>query len=378
MMARKIKIILIISSLKQGGAERVITYIASYLKKEKYEISLILYEKKGEFLDELPGHIHIYDFRKRTPRDFIRLILSTRKVIKEAKPDIVLSFLFYTNIVTGLAVLFLKRNFKIILSERNYPPEFLLRTHFGWVKKLLMMFTYPKADLVIPNSNLTKIELGKNFNVRSDKLKTIYNPIDLEKVIEKSHEEVVHPFFGDKNSQVIISVGRLVSQKRFDRLLRVFSLVKKLNENARLIIVGDGELRAYLSELAVELNIHESVDFIGFQANPYAWVFKADIFVLSSDFEGFPNVLLESMACRTPIISTDCPSGPNEVIVNGVNGLLVPPHDEEGMAVAVNTLLDNRELREKFAKEGLNRVEEFAIEKILPQYEDLFVSNINL
>ena len=274
MMARKIKIILIISSLKQGGAERVITYIASYLNKEKYEVSLILYEKKGDFLDELPGYIHIYDFRKRTPWDFIRLILSTRKVIKEAKPDIVLSFLFYTNIVTGLAVLFLKRSFKIILSERNFPPEFLLRTRLGWIKKLLMMFTYPKADLVIPNSNLTKIELGKNFNVRSDKLKTIYNPIDLENVFEKSHEEVAHPFFEDKHWQVIISVGRLVSQKRFDRLLRVFSIVKKLNENARLIIVGEGGLRADLCELAVKLNIQESVDFVGFKANPYAWIFN--------------------------------------------------------------------------------------------------------
>jgi len=375
-MTRKIKIFLIISSLGHGGAQRVITYIASYLKKEKYEISLILYEKKGEFLVELPEHIHIYDLRKRTPWDFIRLILSTRKVIKKGNPDIVLSFLFYTNIVTGLAVLFLNRGFKIIFSERNYPPEYLLRTHLGWIKKWLMKFTYRKADLVIPNSKLTKIALGKYFNVRSDKLKTIYNPIDLEKVIARSHEEVAHPFFEDKHSQVIISVGRLVSQKRFDRLLRVFSLVKKLNEKARLIIIGEGELRADLCELAVKLNIQESVDFVGYKANPYAWISKADIFVLSSDYEGFPNVLLESMACEIPIISTDCP-GPSEIIKNGENGILVRPRDEEGMATAVNALLDNRELREKFAKEGLNRVEEFAIEKILPQYEDLFVSNIN-
>lgn len=376
-MTRKIKIILIISSLRQGGAERIITYIASYLRQEKYEISLILYDKKGPYLAEIPKYINIYDFRKRTPLDFIRLIFCTRKVIKEVKPDIVLSFLSYTNIVTGLSILFLKRGFKIIFSERNYPPESLRRIKFGWAKKWLMKFTYQKADLILPNSNLTKVALEKYFHVRSDKLKTIYNPIDLGKVIERSREEVAHPFFEDKNSQVIISIGRLVEQKRFDRLLRVFSYVAKQNEKVCLVVIGEGELQIVLSELAVKLNIHESVDFVGFQENPYAWISKADIFVLSSDYEGFPNVMLESMACKTPVISTDCPSGPNEIITNGENGILVAPDDEEGMATAVNTLLNNKELREKFSKEGFKKVNEFAIEKIIPQYEELFVSNIN-
>ena len=376
-MNRKIKILLIISSLGQGGAQRVITYIASYLRKDKYEISIVLYEKKGEYLVEIPKHIRIYDFQKRTPWDFFRLIFSTRNLIKEAKPDIVLSFLFYTNIVTGLAVLFLKKSFKIIFSERNYPPEYLRRIHFGWIKKCLMKFTYRKADLIIPNSNLTKVALEKIFYVQSAKIKTIYNPIDLEKVVGKSHEEVTHPFFEGKHSQVIISVGRLAGQKRFDRLLRVFSLVKNQNENVCLIIIGEGNQRTVLCELAVKLNIHESVEFVGFKENPYAWISKSDIFVLSSDYEGFPNVLLEAMACETPIVSTDCLSGPREIITNGKNGILVPTLDDEGMATAVNTLLNDKEQREKFSNEGFKKVEEFTIGKIIPQYEELFVSQTN-
>jgi len=375
-MIKKNKILLIISSLRQGGAERVFTYIASYLDKKKYEITLILYEEKGPYLADLPGHIKIYDFQKQNSWDLFKLIFRTRRVIANVKPDMVLSFLFYTNIVTGLAVLFLKRKFKNIFLERSYPPEYLRRIPFGWIKKWLMIFTYRTGDLIITNSKKTEIVLEKKFHVQSKKVRTIYNPIDLERVITKSKEGVAHPFFDKKHSQVIVSAGRLTGQKRFDRLLRVFSIVKKMNPEACLIIIGEGDLRPVLCELAVKLNVHEAVEFIGFKNNPWAWISKADIFVLSSDYEGFPNVLLESMACKTPIVSTDCLSGPGEIITNGENGLLVPTLDEEGMAAAVNTLLNDKELRRKFSQAGFEGIDEYGINKILPQYERLFASEL--
>ncbi len=375
-MTKKIKILLIISSLRQGGAERVITYIASYLNKDKYEVSLILYEKKGPNLDDLPDDIRIYDLQKRSSLDLFKIIFQTRKIIKEVKPDVVLSFLFYTNIITSFAVLFLPGKLKTILSERSYPPEYLRSVPFGWIKKWLMKFIYRTADLIVTNSKKTGIVLEKEFHVRSESVKTIYNPIDLERVISKSKEGIVHPFF-KKNSKVIISVGRLAQPKRFDRLLRVFVSVKKMNPEVYLIIIGEGDLRPVLCELAVKLNVSESVEFVGFKENPWAWISKADIFVLSSDYEGFPNVLLESMACKTPIVSTDCLSGPGEIITNGENGLLVPTLDEEGMVAAVNMLLNDKALRSEFSENGFKRIEEFGINKILPQYESLFVSQSN-
>ncbi len=130
-MIKKIKILLIISSLRQGGAERVMTYIASYLNKDKYEISLALYEKKGEYLNCLPEYIRIHDFQKKNSWDFFKMIWRSRRVVKEEKPDIVLSFLFYTNIITSFAVLFLPGKLKTILSERSYPPEYLRSVPFG-------------------------------------------------------------------------------------------------------------------------------------------------------------------------------------------------------------------------------------------------------
>lgn len=371
-MVRKTKLLLIIPALTRGGAERVLTYIACFLSKKEYEISLILYEKRGGFLEELPKNIHIYDFQKRAPWDFVKLVWLTRKVIKETKPDIVLSFLFFSNIVTGLSVLFLKRSFKIIYSERNYLPEYLRRIRFGWVKKWLMEFAYRRADRIIPNSKATRTALEKHYNVSSDRLHPIYNPIDLDKVRKKSHEDVAHPFFSGEPKQVIIGVGRLEEQKRFDRLLRAFSRVKDRNESARLIVLGEGKLKNDLGELVSKLNLNNLVEFVGSKKNPYAWISKADILVLSSDFEGFPNVILESMACETSVVSTDCLSGPGEVIVNGENGILVPPLDEEALADAINRLLNDQALRQRFAEEGKKKVEEFRLEEILPQYEALF------
>jgi glycosyltransferase involved in cell wall biosynthesis len=375
-MAKKIKILLIISALRHGGAERVITYIASYLNKEKYEITLVLYEKKGEFLAEIPEWVRIYDLQKKNALDLFKMIFRSRRVITDVKPDIVLSFLFYTNIITSIAVLLLRKNFKTILSERSYPPEYLRRIPFGWFKKWLITISYRNADLIVTNSKKTEIALEQKFHVRSEMVKTIYNPIDLKRIIRKSKESITHPFF-EKNSKVIISVGRLAEPKKFDRLLRVFASVKKNNDKVFLIVIGEGVLRPDLCELAVKLKVNKSVEFVGFKENPWAWISRADIFVLSSDYEGFPNVLLESMACKTPIVSTDCLSGPGEIITNGENGLLVPTLDEEGMVVAVNALLNDKGLRKKYSDKGFKSIEEFGISKIIPQYESLFVPQFN-
>ncbi len=147
--------------------------------------------------------------------------------------------------------------------------------------------------------------------------------------------------------------------------------MEKNKKNVYLIILGEGILRKELEILASKLNINKCVDFVGFKFNPYAWIAKADIFVLSSDFEGLPNVVIEAMACGTPVISTDCASGPNELITNGKNGILVPTVDENALAEAMGTLLRNENLRKKFSKRARKRAEDFRIEKIIPQYEEL-------
>jgi len=144
-------------------------------------------------------------------------------------------------------------------------------------------------------------------------LKTIYNPISLREIEEKFREKIDHPFFKDNNA-VVVSAGRFVIQKRFDRLLKAFSLLKKQQENACLIILGKGELHDKLKILVSRLNLDKCVDFVGFKFNPYAWISRADIFVLSSDWEGCPNVIIEAMACGLPIIGTEVGGIPDFLI----------------------------------------------------------------
>jgi glycosyltransferase involved in cell wall biosynthesis len=371
MRVKKKKIAFIILSLSFGGAERVLIHLINHLNKEKYSICLVLFEDILDYKEDLHFSGEIVYLNKKSRWDFFKLIIKLRKTLRTFQPDTVFSFLHYTNIVTVMASLFLKKEFKLILCERSYPPKYLPKVRLGYLKKWLMRFTYRKADKILTVSKSIARVLEEDFNIKSEKIKTIYNPVILEEIKDKCQKEIKHPFFEDERAQIVISVGRLVEAKRFDRLLRTFSLVKEKRDRVYLIILGEGGLRKELENLSLELRVDKRTDFVGFQSNPYAWMHKADIFVLSSDFEGFPNVILEAMACGTPVISTDCPSGPNEIIVNGQNGVLVPTEDEKALAGAVLRLLKNEPLRRTLSEEAKRRVETFRIEKILPQYEEV-------
>jgi glycosyltransferase involved in cell wall biosynthesis len=184
-------------------------------------------------------------------------------------------------------------------------------------------------------------------------------------------ESVDHPFFDEKN-QVIIGVGRLTRAKRFDRLIRVFKSVHEALPQARLIIVGDAEKRQELQALIDDLKLNDHVQIVGFKKNPYAWISKADVFVLSSDYEGFPNSVLESMACGTPVVSVDCPFGPSEIIENGIDAELVPLDDDKALAERIRALLTDKARSSRFSENAIQKVKNYSLDRIIPQYEKLF------
>jgi len=354
----------------EGGAERVITNIMTHLDKEKYEISLVLFEKIGPYLYQIPDYVKLYDFKKKSRYSFLKLILNLNRLFRKVKPNTVVSFMAYTSVVVLMAKFISGCRFNLVTSVRTYLSHVTSNIRLSRIRYFLYKSLFNYADFIVVPSAGVKKDLEKKFNIIQKKIKIIHNPIDLKKIMKLKEEEVKDVRIKEKS--FLLTVGRLTKAKGHPYLLRAYSRINEEVEEG-LLILGTGEDEEKLKSLVNELGIQERVLFLGFQKNPYKFMNRASIFVLSSLWEGFPNVLLEAMVCGVPIISTDCPSGPSEIITNGKNGILVPPADEKTLADAMLTLLKDENLRNKFSKNGKRRAEVFRIEEILPQYEELFL-----
>ena len=227
------------------------------------------------------------------------------------------------------------------------------------------------SDRIVVASEGIKEECVAAYKAERSKVVTINNSVDVQSVGRFSLESV------DAESPpghfVISTAGRLAAEKNIAVLVKAFALLRK-DLKAKLWIVGDGPERPYLESLAASLNIKDDIVFWGFQENLYKFIQKSDIFVHTSLFEGFGNIILEAMACGVPVIATDCPFGPREIINNGENGILVPVSDEVALAKALKMVLENKEARDRFVENAYKRLSEFTPEKMVRSYEDVFLS----
>jgi len=364
------KIFFVLPNMESGGTERKVTILLRYLKKKNYDLTLILIEKSGVQLDDVPKDIRILDLKKKNRFDFFKVIIRLGKILKKEKPDAVISFAFYANVITLLAKHIFKPKSKIVISEVSFPKAYLLHGRWGFLKRKLMGYAYKKADKIICISKGLSQYIGSEFKIFPDKICTIYNPIEIERIQNLSLEDIKHPFLDKRKHgfKLIISVGRLTFAKRLDILLKAFAQVRK-KKKVLLLILGDGPLYKDLKKLRKELRLEKSVDFLGYVNNPYSWMAQADLFVLTSQWEGFGMVIPEAMACGVPVIFTDCYFGPSEIITHQVNGLLVPPNDIDAIADAIEFILNNDNIRENLVKEGRKRAEDFRSEKIAFEYE---------
>jgi len=323
-ITRKKKILLVIPSLAGGGAEMIM--ILKYLDYDIFLPILVVFNNIGEYCGEIPSSVPIVELNKRNKLDFFKLIFKLRALIKKEKPDILFSMLNYANFIAVIATFFLRLKPKIVLSERNDPNMHVAHSNFSYLVFLLIKFTYKYANKIIVISGGIKDALIKNFMLIEDRIVVIYNPLDIEKVKKLCNENVSDELFKNK-AKTIIAVGRLSKQKNYGLLLNAFCLARENLSDLQLIILGQGELEEQMKTLAIKLKINNCVHFLGFKKNPFPWIKRSDVFVLSSIWEGFGNVITEAMACGVPVISTDCASGPNEIITSGKNGILVPVDD---------------------------------------------------
>lgn len=365
----RVKVLFVVGDMEGWGAQRVVVNLISNIDREKFLPILVLSKKKGECLDELPDDVKIYDLGRRGLRDFPKLIFRLAMILMKERPRIVYSVLFHSNILSLLAKSIAPVSARIIICEQisNVIYDHVnQRSLYKWFMKKL----YPRADLLIAASEGVKRDLIENMGIRPDKIKVIYNPLDIEKIRMLANESNGNET--DNSTPLITNIGRLDIQKGHNYLLKAFSIVRK-KMAAKLMIIGDGEKMDELRALAKDLGIEKDVAFAGYQRNPFKFVARSNLYVNSSIFEGFGYTVVEAIALGLPVIATACPHGPDEIIKDRKSGILIPPADETTMAEAIMMVLEDEKLRKSLSIEGSKRAEDFSVDRIVGEYERTFM-----
>ncbi len=379
-----------INSLTSGGAEKVVLTLLERFKHSGKTLELILIEKERfyELPNEIPAN-YLTDYESmengilKMPYLFV-CAFRLKKSIK--KPgQIVQSHLLRASFINVLAKLFgSKHHAQIVVHSRiNFDHKPI---YYQVIAKWIYQFIFQRADSVISICEVMKNELDEYLDLKDHPMhRAIYNPHNIGEIQQRA-KEAVQDFDFHNNKKYIISVGRIVKGKRLDDLIYAFQKIEKHHSNTELIFIGDGDLRGPLEQLSTELKIQDKLHFLGYQQNPFAYISRSDILVLTSEREGLPNILIEAMACGTALISSDCISGPREIIhpesdlsrqlknqiEYGDYGLLYPVGAIDLLARSLQLLLEDDTLRQEFIKEGFERVKDFDQVKIAEQYLRLF------
>jgi glycosyltransferase involved in cell wall biosynthesis len=361
------KIVLIMPSLSGGGAERVFVTLANKFVNLGHFVDLVLLSHSGKYFKELDETVNTVSLN--STRVIFSVLPLTKYLRKLDKKDtFILSTMRHINILAIVAKILSRSDVKLIIREANTYSVATKTTNsvklrvFDFLAKLL----YPLATkIVAPSEGIYNDLIKLNANLNS-KINIIYNPIDLPLIHKKSRESI-SPLFKNIEMPIILAIGSLTPQKNFSFLLKAFSKIAH-KIDAVLIILGEGEQRTKLLEMSKSLCIDHKVYLPGFVENPYAFIAKAKLLALSSKYEGLPNVLLQAAALDIPIVSTNCPSGPSEILENGRWGRLVGLSDIEAMASAIEDGCNNKLL--PIPAEIVRS--QYSIDKIGKKYIDLF------
>jgi N-acetylgalactosamine-N,N'-diacetylbacillosaminyl-diphospho-undecaprenol 4-alpha-N-acetylgalactosaminyltransferase len=374
------KIAVFIYSLGGGGAERVVSQLIPYLENNGFDVYLVLMNNTCVYPFETKNKPFFLENSKTTESNVLKflkipfLAYKYHIFLKKNKINKSFSFLTRPGFISVLTKWFNKKR-TIIISERsNSSLQYGNHNLQSWINNFLIKELYPKADLIIANSNGNAQDLITNYNVPRYKITTIYNPISLEAIfaIEPKKD------FFDTNYINLVSVGRLDNGKNHQLLIKSLEFFKL--QKVRLYIFGDGILKDELEKTIQDLKLENYVFLMGFESNIYKYLKAADLFVFSSNHEGFPNVILEAMACELPIVSTNCPSGPNEIFKVNTDydfsdnlltdyGILVPRNNIKKMVEAINILMQNKKYYQNCKTQVVKRVEDFEANKILDEFK---------
>ena len=353
-------VLFFISSLGSGGAERVVSIIANSLARSNSNVTIVSFDQKKEPFYKIDGtikivHLDILGISKSISDKILRNIKSAnliRETIINCNPDVIISFMDKTNIKVIIASI--RLNIPIVISERSDPKK----RRISMVWKILRRIVYPFADALVVQTNAAY----KYFIQYNSKIKTIPNPVLLYNQFE------AHPKLMVKNP-FIVALGRLSWEKNYEALLESFSYIKDKHSDWSIVIIGAGPLKEGLEKFISNLGLEGRVVFLGEIKNPQSILSCADLFVMSSRLEGFPNALCEAMACGLPVISTDCSNGLREIIRNGIDGILVPLGDNKKLASSMDQLMSDEVARRRLGMRAREITERFSLDNVMDQWQ---------
>jgi glycosyltransferase involved in cell wall biosynthesis len=403
---RPARISFLLDNLTGGGAEKVILNLASGFTKLGHPVDILVCKMEGVLCNSIPAGVNLVPlkasspnlgflcairadpagfraiagmFPKRKPFGFIPSIAAH---LKANRPAVLVSALPKSNINAVLAKYYSGVSTRVVVGAHINMSTQDAECYSSGKSKLrymrpLMQRCYRRADAVVAVSKGVAEDIAKYLSLDQDNVTTIYNPIDTKQIEALSYESLNHPWFDAGTVPLILGMGRFVAQKDFPFLLRAFAKLREKRQ-ARLVLLGGDESsaeqrehRQELSRLAIQLGVQEDFDMPGFKVNPYPFLRKASVFVLSSRYEGFGNVLVEALLCGCPVVSTNCPSGPAEILADGKYGMLVPVGDGSRLADAICGTLDNPQDKAVLRARG----EEYSIENAVERYRKVLLGS---
>ncbi|MGH7016621.1 MAG: glycosyltransferase [Caulobacteraceae bacterium] len=390
-MNEPVRVMLLLSSLHGGGAERVAVHLLNRCDPDLLDVRMGLLNRSGPFLAEAEDHSRIesspigedllsfegHNSAFYRPRKLLAGIFlgsaNIRSMIRASRPQVVMSFLKGISVITYFVVKGMgPERPRWIAREGNNTDAVIddeLASPTGRaLMKGLTRRCYRSADCFLANSHEMAQGLERALDLNPARIRVIHNPVDLAKIVRKAAEPLRHL----PSREFIVTAGRLEFQKGHDLLIKAFA-ASRAARDMDLVILGRGSLEHDLKRQAASLGIADRVKFPGFQSNPWAWLARSRLFVLPSRWEGFPSVVAEALACGTPAVVTSCDYGPSEVVEHGKSGLVVPPHDAAAIASAIDQLLQTPELASSLAGNGPRRATRFSLEAMVESYTRLFL-----
>lgn len=358
-------IALFIPALNGGGAQKVVVSLANqFVSLTDRPVHVVLAKKEGVFLSSLNNKVAVIDLGvSRSLASIWRLA----RYIKQQEPGVIMSSMNYANVICILAKILSIRKVRLVVREANVVTQYSVFDNICFcLINYLMRLLYPLADNIVANSPDTRDSLVNIIGIRSNKITTIGNPVDVDMGFSNISVSDVAPKI--RKEPFVCAVGRLVKQKGFHDLIAAFADIK--SRRVHLVVMGEGTYRDRLIDFADEMGVGDRVHFPGFVEHPEVIVKQSSGFILSSHWEGFGNVIVEALAVGVPVVSTDCPGGPRMILGDGEYGRLVPVGDIQSLTMAIDEMIETPVSTPELRRQ---RARDFAPMPIAKQYLDVLM-----